>query len=169
MKRIMSVLVLLIAISVGCGTAMAQPENKAAQSENKTEKADKKQQREKREQLAERQARYISKSLGLDDKQDERFVETYCRAQKEVWDLNTKASSANRKARMRVRTDAETDKDMRERFDRSQKLLDIREKYYNEYSKFLSPKQIQRVYELEKNMRDQLRWRHNANKSKRQR
>ena len=29
-------------------------------------------------------------------------------------------------------------------------MLDIREKYYYAYSKFLTPKQIQRVYDLER-------------------
>ena len=34
----------------------------------------------------------------------------------------------------------------------SEKILDIRQKYYKEYSKFMTQKQIQRVYEIEKNM-----------------
>ena len=47
-------------------------------------------------------------------------------------------------------TDAEIEKNIKERFAHSRKLLDIREKYYGVYRGFLSPKQIQRVYELEK-------------------
>ena len=47
-------------------------------------------------------------------------------------------------------TDAEIEKNIKERFARSRKLIDIREKYYGVYRDFLSPKQIQRVYELEK-------------------
>ncbi|MBR5689906.1 MAG: hypothetical protein IKX17_05620, partial [Prevotella sp.] len=39
----------------------------------------------------------------------------------------------------------------------SQKILSIRENYYKKYHKFLSPKQIQRVYELEKKGMDRLR------------
>ena len=34
----------------------------------------------------------------------------------------------------------------------SEKILNIRQKYYKEYSKFMTQKQIQRVYEIEKNM-----------------
>ena len=46
-------------------------------------------------------------------------------------------------------TDAEAEKEIKARMERSQKILDLREKYYKEYSKFLTPKQIQRVYDLE--------------------
>ena len=35
------------------------------------------------------------------------------------------------------------------RMEQSQKILDLREKYYKEYSKFLTQKQIERAYELE--------------------
>lgn len=36
------------------------------------------------------------------------------------------------------------------RFDHSKRILAIREKYYEEYSKFLSQKEIEQVYELER-------------------
>lgn len=60
------------------------------------------------------------------------------------------------------RGDAATDEGqvIQNRFDRSQKLLDIRKKYYDEYSKFLTQKQIERVYELEKQMMKRLSDRH---------
>ena len=32
----------------------------------------------------------------------------------------------------------------------SEKILDIRQKYYKKYSEFLTQRQIQRVYEIEK-------------------
>ena len=35
-------------------------------------------------------------------------------------------------------------------FAQGRKILDIREKYYKAYSKFLTPKQIQRVYDMER-------------------
>ena len=47
-------------------------------------------------------------------------------------------------------TDAEIDTMLKNRFKQSRKLLDLREKYYGEYRKFLSARQVQRVYELEK-------------------
>jgi hypothetical protein len=44
-------------------------------------------------------------------------------------------------------TDAEVDKMMRDRFKQSRKMLDIREKYYDEFRKFLSAKQVQKVFD----------------------
>ena len=38
---------------------------------------------------------------------------------------------------------------VQERMERSQKILDLREKYYKKYNAFLTQKQIERVYELE--------------------
>ena len=47
-------------------------------------------------------------------------------------------------------TDAEAEQAIKQRMERSQKILDLREKYYKRYSQFLTPKQIERVYELER-------------------
>ena len=47
-------------------------------------------------------------------------------------------------------TDEETGQMLKARFAHSQKILDLRQKYYGIYSEFLTQKQIQRVYELER-------------------
>ena len=44
-------------------------------------------------------------------------------------------------------TDAKVDQMMKERFAISRKTLDVREKYYDEFRKFLSPKQVQKIYD----------------------
>ncbi len=137
MKRIIRMLFLAVVMAALCGTANAQ----------KSEK-----QRMSREQLAEVQARHIARQLAFDDKTTAKFVDTYTRCQKEIWTL----APRNKDRRGTAKTDAETEKAMKERFERSQKLLDIREKYYEEYGKFLTPKQIQRVYAIEKNMMNRL-------------
>ena len=46
-------------------------------------------------------------------------------------------------------TDAEVVRGIKARFQQGRKILYIREKYFKVYSKFLTPKQIQRVYDLE--------------------
>ena len=107
-----------------------------------------------REQLAEVQARHIARQLAFDDKTTAKFVDTYTRCQKEIWTL------APKKQRQRGATETEAGETIQNRFDRSQKLLDIRKKYYDEYSKFLTQKQIERVYELEKQMMKRLSDRH---------
>ncbi|NLI35892.1 MAG: hypothetical protein GX416_05195 [Bacteroidales bacterium] len=43
-------------------------------------------------------------------------------------------------------TDAEVQKMLENRFDREQKMLDVRVKYYKEFKRFLSPKQIARIF-----------------------
>ena len=111
--------------------------NLSAQSNN--------QQRMSREQLAEKQARHIAHELALDDATTQKYVATYCAYQKEVWALGPRVkrhSSANA-------TEAEAEQANKARMEQSQKILDLREKYYKEYSKFLTQKQIERAYELE--------------------
>ena len=111
--------------------------NMSAQSNN--------QQRLSREELAEKQACHIAHELALDDATTQKYVATYCAYQKEVWALGPRVkrhSSANA-------TEAEAEQANKARMEQSQKILDLREKYYKEYSKFLTQKQIERAYELE--------------------
>ena len=56
---------------------------------------------------------------------------------------------------------------MRKRFERSQKVLDIRNKYYQEFSKFLTQKQIEQMYDKERKMMKRLSERRRANHGKR--
>ena len=121
-----------------------------------------KKQRMSREQLAERQAKHIAHNLALDDANTQKLVKTFCDYQKEVWALGTREKG--KKSEM---TDAEAEKAIKERMERSQKILDLREKYYKEYSKFLTPKQIQRVYDLEKQTMKRLGQRQHGQKGKR--
>ena len=53
-------------------------------------------------------------------------------------------------------TEAEAKQDIALQFERSEKLLQIRQKYYAEYSKFLTQNQIKRVYVLERQMMKRL-------------
>lgn len=112
------------------------------------QKSDK--QRPSREELATRQANYIADQLALDDATTTRFVNTYTQCQKDVWAIGPRHDKGKKKDQ--AKTDAETEQELKGQFEHSQKLLDIRQKYYKEYSKFLSQKQIKRVYELEHNM-----------------
>ena len=108
------------------------------------------QQRMSREQLAEKQANHIAQELAFDEATTQQFVETFCAYQQEVWALGPKQKPE-------PTNDEEAEQAIKERFEHSQQLLDLREKYYEEYSKFLTQKQIQRVYELERKMGDHLK------------
>lgn len=106
------------------------------------------QQRMSREQLAETQAKYIARELAFDDNLSSQFVTTYCECQKEVWALGPRSGK---------------DCSMQERFDRSQKLLDIRQKYYRLYREFLTDRQIENVYKLERRMMHRMQSKHKKN------
>lgn len=108
-----------------------------------------KQQRMSREELAKKQANYIATQMAFDETTTQRFIETYCAYHQEVWALSPqhKAEPTN---------DEEAEQAIKERFERSQQILDLREKYYEEYCKFLTQQQIQRVYELERKVMNRL-------------
>ena len=113
------------------------------------------------ETVAEMQANKIIGELGLDDKTAAKFTDVYKKYMKELDDVRREffrefmknsgmekgkdGDKVNR--RMQPPTDAEVDKMMRYRFKQSRKMIDIREKYYDEFRKFLSPKQVQKVYD----------------------
>lgn len=111
------------------------------------------QQRMSREQLAEKQAKHIAHELAFDETTTQQFVETYCAYQQEVWALGPRQKPE-------PTNDEEAEQAIKERFERSQQILDLREKYYEEYSKFLTQKQIQRVYELERQAMNRLEKHH---------
>ena len=108
----------------------------------------KQKQRLSREQLAEVQAKHIAHDLGLDDKTSSKFIDTYTQCQKEVWALGPRP----RHKKGDVVSDAQTEQMIKQRFEMSEKILDIRQKYYKKYSLFLTQQQIQRVYEIERQM-----------------
>ena len=134
MKKILGILMMVI-------TMMTVATNVCAQAPNQK-------QRLSREQLAEKQAQYIAHDLGLDEKTSSKFTDTYTQYQKEIWALGPRPH--HKKGEMK--TDAQTEQEIKQRFEMSEKILNIRQKYYKKYSKFLSQQQIQRVYELERQM-----------------
>lgn len=109
-------------------------------------------QRMTREQLAETQARHICNELALDNETSAKFITEYCNYMKELWAIGPKT---NKKQRTEM-TDAQAEAQTKMDFERSQKILDLRQKYYKRYSTFLTQRQIQRVYEIEKQMRNRL-------------
>ena len=132
MKRIVSILMMMVAMMTITISASAQAPNQK--------------QRISREQLAEKQAQHIAHDLAFDEKTTARFIDTYTACQKEIWALGP------RPRRNPKGSEAQSEQDIKQRFERSEKILNIRQKYYQKYSQFLTQQQIQRVYEIEKNM-----------------
>ena len=108
-------------------------------------------QRLTREQLAEVQAKHIAKEMAMDDATSQRFIDTFCQFQRDIWALGPRPKRSHRQM-----TDEETEQALKDRFAHSQKILDLRQKYYAIYSEFLTQRQIQRVYQLERQMMDRL-------------
>ena len=134
MKKILGILMMVVAMMTVSTSVCAQAPNQK--------------QRLSREQLAEKQAQYIAHDLGLDDKTSSKFIGTYTEYQKEIWALGPRPH--HKKGEMK--SDAQTEQEIKQRFEMSEKILNIRQKYYKKYSQFLSQQQIQRVYELERQM-----------------
>ena len=127
MKQIVKSMMVALMMIATCTVAFAQPQGKK--------------QRMSREQLAEVQAHHIAEQLAFSDDVTAKFVSVFCQQQQEIWAL------APRLVRKSATTDEEQ---IQQRFDRSEKILSIRKKYYKEYSQFLTQAQIKRVYEIER-------------------
>lgn len=135
MKNTLKLLLLAVSLIAFCGAVSAQSSK----------------QRLTREQLAEVQAKHIAKEMEMDDATAEHFTDTFCQFQREIWALGPRPKRPRRQM-----TDEETEQALKERFAHSQKILDLRKKYYAIYSEFLTQKQIRRIYQLERQMMERL-------------
>lgn len=124
MKQLFRAILIAIMIVASGATAVAQ--NNSGQ-------------RLSREELATKQAQYIAHELALDESTTNKYVETYCQYQREVWALGSRKGLTTE-----------------QRLNRSQKILDLRKKYYHIYSGFLSEQQIDKAYKLEKKLLDRM-------------
>ncbi|MGI6233518.1 MAG: hypothetical protein ACOYJF_11860 [Prevotella sp.] len=138
MKKILKTMMLVVALFT---SMMAQAQQSTAKNTQVN-----------REDFAQKQALNIAEQLAFDDKTTNKFVTTYSQYCKEI--ATMRPTRQPKRDRTETLTDKEVEQRIKARFDHSRKMLDIREKYYNEYSKFLSPKQIERVYQLERQMKD---------------
>lgn len=136
MKRIIRIFIIAVMVAAFGATASAQQSSQ--QRPNR-------QQRISREQLAEVEARHIARELAFSDVVTEKFVTTFCDYQKEIWALGPR-----KQVKRQGSSEQEDGERIKQRFAMSEKILDIRQKYYKKYSKFLTQAQIERVYEQER-------------------
>lgn len=149
MKNLIRTFAIALMMAMSCAMfAQTTSDNSTAKRQRPTM-----QQRMSREQLAEVQAKRIAQTLAFSDAVAERFVKTYCDSQKEVWALRPHVKPQPKKD---VLTEKENEERIKQRFEMSEKLLDIRKKYYKEYSKFLTQAQIEQVYKQENAMRKRM-------------
>lgn len=132
MTRIIRTLLIVIMMVASNVVAIAQQPNR--------------QQQVSREQLAEIEAKHIAHELAFSDAVSGKFVATYCNYKKDIWALGPRLRP-NRRGRA---SEQDNEERIKQRFARSEKILNIRQKYYKEYSKFLTQTQIEKVYEQER-------------------
>ena len=142
MNSIIRTFVITILMIASCATVFAQ---------QSTPQSQKQKQRIYREQLAEVQAKHIAGELAFSDAVTDKFVKTYCNCQKEIWALGPR-----QRHNKQGLSEQENEERIKQRFAISEKILNIRQKYYKEYSKFLTQAQIEKVYEQERKMMNRL-------------
>ena len=132
MTRIIRTLLIVIMMVASNVVAIAQQPNR--------------QQQVSREQLAEIEAKHIAHELAFSDAVSGKFVATYCNYKKDIWALGPRLRPNCRGGA----SEKDNEERIKQRFARSEKILNIRQKYYKEYSKFLTQTQIEKVYEQER-------------------
>lgn len=148
MKRTIRLIMLVLAVCL-VSPAIASAKDRKQREERRTP-----------EQIAEMQAGHIATRLKLDEETKAKFISVYCELQKEVRAVNDKNIRPTSEM-----SDEEIESAILARFERSQKILDIRRRGYDEYRKFLSPRQIEQVYRLEKQTKKRL-FEHKSKKHK---
>lgn len=106
-------------------------------------------------------AAHISQILCLDDATAMQFSTLYAQYSQEMRAARqkyarTKPQKSKGDARTQL-TDDEIKANIEKSFALSQAIIDIRRKYYAEYLKILTPRQIERLFELEKKDGERLR------------
>lgn len=144
----------------------------SANAQNNANNSDKKDRNVLRQEFAAKTARAVAKELDLTTENTEKYVDTYVRCQNEIWALrgdrpekDAAKDRPGKKHRKQAKNDRQqqkemTDSAMRAGFDREQRMLDIRKKYYDEYLTFMTPEQIAKSYKLEKKFTQKLKSRH---------
>jgi len=91
---------------------------------------------------------HFVKALELDDAAAAKFADVYKAYREDVKALRPEKNGERK--RPDEKTDAEVEAEIQAQFDQSQKLLDLRKSYYGKFREFMTPKQIQKFYMMEK-------------------
>jgi len=82
--------------------------------------------------------------LNLEKQTEDRFVKEYSSFKKEIDEV-----FRNSRPPQHLTDEAEIDKAIQQNFYVSEKILQIRKKYYSVFKEFMKPSQIQRLYHME--------------------
>jgi len=98
---------------------------------------------------------HIVKALELDDAAAAKFTETYKAYREDAKALRPTPAGEGKK--FEDKTEAEAEIEIQQQFEYNQKLLDLRKSYFSKYREFMTPKQIQKFYRMERRMNDHAR------------
>lgn len=141
MRKTISMVVMCL--TLGMTTMMAQNKGEGSKRQNETP-----------EQRINKQAMRMVDALSLDDKTGEQFITTYKNFKNDMFEVMKKYPRPERAPKAEGersrKTDAEIEKEIKDQFAMSREILDVRERYYKEFRKFLNPRQIKKVYDMER-------------------
>lgn len=151
MKRQVILLVMMTLVGTATVSAQQSAANKAPQMQNMPQ--------QRRATFAKPN---MADVLSLDDQTAAKFNETNARYQKEMKELMQKYAPAKKaentdKKEAKTVTDAQIKKNIEDGFAKSRAMLDLREKYYKEFSTFLNARQLQRFYMMQSMPTGQMR------------
>jgi len=135
-------------------TAFAQQQNNQKQQKSKPTA----------EQMQQMKIRHLINELALDDATAAKFTDVYKEYSSEM--DNIRKSYAKKGKKDATLTDAEIDAETKARFQQSRKILDVREKYYDKFRKFLSARQVKKIYNSEQRKASKVKFKNMQRKGK---
>lgn len=107
-------------------------------------------------QRIEQQVRHYSEVFELNEEQAQQFGTLYKAYNKQMRAIHDQYQH-ERTAEGTTLTDEQIEQRILDNFAQSRAILDVREQYYQEFRKFLTPSQINQIFEDEKARRAQMR------------
>ena len=150
MKRIL-LMALVVLFTTGTMTAQA-PKGKKGDGLRTEQK------RPEGKAHAMEQAKSYVTEFGLNEAQGKQFMDLYHASNKTLHAIHQLYRS-DRPAEGETLTDEQIEKRILDNFAQSRAILDVREQYYKEFRKILTPKQINKIFEDEKARRAEMRGR----------
>lgn len=111
-----------------------------------------------RKRIIHKAALQIAEQIKVNDTHKDLFIDTYQSYKKEMSEILSN-SRGEQKGENTISDEGAIEAKILSDFDKSEKILSLRKKYYKEFRKFLRPSQIQHMYDLEKDkMKQQSRY-----------
>jgi hypothetical protein len=106
-----------------------------------------------RERIIEVKLRKISNKLNLEPAVYEKFRPIYLRYENDIMGIDFKKTGRLMRVNPDSLTNEEAEQIINSQMEGAKKLLEIREKYYDEFSRVLKPQQIIKLYQTENEIR----------------